>query len=166
MSTFKGKKLKNFNLNGYSTGIYGWIDGPYVNANVYFYHNAPLYSYSEDPAMAIEIGTTSNKKYQDFHVFSPIAAETGDYFGKSITDMQKDNTVVGGYENGGLTVQNWNTNPASPIPGYSYTTVRTTFTRNITTFDSYDRSLLSTFIFCLYMYAEGTLNSQQTAESC
>ena len=113
--------------------------------------------------MVIEIGTTSNKKYQDYNVFSPIASETGDYFGKSVTDMQKDNSVAGGYEDGGLTIQNWNTNPASPTPGYSYTTVRATFSRNITTFDSYDRSLLSTFIFCLYLYAEGTLNSQQTA---
>ena len=47
--------------------------------------------------MVIEIGTTSNKKYQDYNVFSPIATETGDYFGKSITDMQKDNSVAGGY---------------------------------------------------------------------
>ena len=73
--------MKNFYLNGYQTGIYGWIDGPYVTDNVYFYHTVPLFSYVEDPAFAIEFGTTTGNKGQDFHVFSPISSETGDYFG-------------------------------------------------------------------------------------
>jgi hypothetical protein len=46
-SSFKGIKLKNFNFNGYSTGIYGWIDGPYVTNNVYFYHQVPLFTYTK-----------------------------------------------------------------------------------------------------------------------
>lgn len=53
VSTFKGVFLKSFFLNGYSTGIYGWIDGPYVTDNVYFYHTTPLFSYTENPAFAI-----------------------------------------------------------------------------------------------------------------
>ena len=114
--------------------------------------------------MVIQLGQTSNG-HQDFNVFSPTNGESGDYFGKEVTDMQKDNSVRG-YENGGLTLKNWNTNPASPTAGYAYTTVRATFSRNITTGDAYDRPLLSTFIFCVHLFAEGTLNSQKTSEGC
>lgn len=57
-------------LNGYSTGIYGYIDGPYVSSNVYLYHNVPLFSYTRVPALVIEIGTTAGKVGQDFNVFS------------------------------------------------------------------------------------------------
>lgn len=166
VSTFKGVKLKDFTLNGYNTGIYGWIDGPYVNANLYFYHNVPLFSYTEEPALAIELGTTSNSRGQDFNVYSPIDSETGDYFGTEITSMAKDNTETGGFENGGLSVASWNANPAYVTAGYGFTTVRTSFSRDINTYDGFDRPLLSTMIFCLYLFAEGTLNSELTAKQC
>lgn len=51
MSEFKGVKLKNFYINGYSTGIYGWIDGPYVTDNLYLYHKVPLFTYTKEPAI-------------------------------------------------------------------------------------------------------------------
>lgn len=53
VSEFKGAKLKNFYVNGYSTGIYGWIDGPYVTANVFLYHKVPLFTYTKEPAIGI-----------------------------------------------------------------------------------------------------------------
>lgn len=166
VSSFKGTSLKSFYLNGYSTGIYGWIDGPYVSDNLYFFHQVPLYSYSKNPAMVVELGTTSGNVGQDFHVFSPIASEIGDYFGTATTDMAKDTTQSGGYENGGLTLKYWNTDPAVVTSGYGYTAIRASFSRNISTYDKYDRKLLSTFIFCLYLYAEGTINSEMTSKSC
>ena len=46
-SEFKGVRLKSYYVNGYSTGIYGWIDGPYVNDNVYIYHKVPLFTYTK-----------------------------------------------------------------------------------------------------------------------
>lgn len=37
VSTFVGPYLKSFNFNGYSTSIYGYIDGPLLVNNLYFY---------------------------------------------------------------------------------------------------------------------------------
>lgn len=133
---------------------------------MYFYHTTPLFAYVEEPAFAIEFGTTSGKKGQDFHVFSPIAGESGDYFGSEVTNMTKDNTMTGGFENGGLTASFWNADPADQINEYGYTTLRTTFSRNISTYDDYDRELKSTFVFCLYLFAEGTINSDLTDKGC
>ena len=166
VSTFKGVFLKSFYLNGYVTGIYGWIDGPYVTDNVYFYHTAPLFSYTEDAAFAIEFGTTSGDHGQDFHVFSPIASESGDYYGNEITNIKKDTEQPGGFENGGLTATFWNADPSAQIAEYGYTALKTTFSRNISTHDNYDRKLKSTFIFCLYLFAEGTINSDLTDKEC
>lgn len=36
-STFVGKSLKSFIINGYTAKIYGWIDGPYLSDNVYIF---------------------------------------------------------------------------------------------------------------------------------
>jgi hypothetical protein len=36
-STFVGKSLKSFTINGYTAKIYGWIDGPYLTDNVYIF---------------------------------------------------------------------------------------------------------------------------------
>ena len=152
VSQFKGAKLKSFYLNGYSTSIYGWIDGPYVTDNVYFYHQVPLFTYTKQPAIIIELGTTAGSFGQDFNVFSPSAGESGDYYGTLVTNMAKDVTVNGGYENSGLSLQQWNAVPASQIAGLTFTALRVNFNRNISTFDSFDRTLQSTFIFCMLSY--------------
>ena len=80
--------------------------------------------------------------------------------------MTKDTTQAGGFENGGLTAQFWNADPGQQINSYAYTTLRTSFKRNITTYDEYDKVLKSTFVFCLYLYAQGTINSELTDKSC
>ena len=61
-------------LNGYTTSIYGYIDGPYLSNKVYFYQEAPQFSYVQVPAVAIEIGTTNGGHGQDFYVSSPVSA--------------------------------------------------------------------------------------------
>lgn len=73
VSTFKGVFLKNFYINGYLTGIYGYIDGPFVSNNLYFYHSTPLFvAYMQVPAVVIEIGVTSGNVGQDFNAYSPV----------------------------------------------------------------------------------------------
>lgn len=80
--------------------------------------------------------------------------------------MSKDIVNHGGYENSGLTLQHWNAVPATQIPGLSFTSLRITFSRNISTFDNYDRKLQSTFIFCLYLFNVGSINGELTDKSC
>lgn len=53
VSTLVGQYLKTFMLNGYNTTIYGYIDGPIVTSKVYFYQQAPLFSYVTPPAAII-----------------------------------------------------------------------------------------------------------------
>lgn len=166
VSQFKGEALKNFYINGYKTGIYGWIDGPYVSNNLYFYQEVPLFSYTKQPALIIEIGTTTANVGQDFNVYSPTASETGDYYGAAVTNMIKDNANAGGYENNGLTLKNWNAVPANQNSAIPFTSLRINFNRNVTTFDGFDRELKSTFVFCLYLYSMGTINSDLTDKSC
>lgn len=166
VSSFKGQKLKNFYLNGYSTSIYGWIDGPYVTSNVYFYHQVPLFTYTKQPAVIIEIGTTTGDVGQDFNVHSPVASEAGDYYGRAVTSMTKDSLAAGGYENSGILLKHWNAVPSAQISGLPLTALRINYSRNISTFDNYDRKLQSTFIFCMYLYTVGTINSQLTDKSC
>jgi len=74
VSTFVGPYIKSFMLNGYTTSIYGYIDGPYLSNKVYFYQEAPQFSYVQVPAVAIEIGTTNGGHGQDFYVSSPVSA--------------------------------------------------------------------------------------------
>lgn len=59
---------------------------------MYIYHKVPLFAYTKEPAVVIELGTTSGGVGQDFNVYSPVASESGDYFGKSVTSMVKDVT--------------------------------------------------------------------------
>lgn len=56
--------------------------------------------------------------------------------------------------------------PANQISGLPFTALRISYRRNITTFDIFDRKLQSTFIFCLYMYTVGNINSDLTDKSC
>jgi len=56
-------------------------------------------------------------------------------------------------------MKNWNAVPANQISGLSFTALRINFSRNITTFDFYDKPLKSTFIFCLYLFTVGSINS-------
>ena len=74
MSTFVGPYIKSFILNGYNTSIYGYIDGPYVNNKLFFYQEAPQFTYVQIPASAIEIGTTFGGNGQDFYVSSPVSS--------------------------------------------------------------------------------------------
>ena len=73
VSLFVGPFIKNFMLNGYNTSLYGYIDGPFVSAKVYLYHQTPQFAYVKVPAAAIEIGTTAGSHGQDFYVASPIS---------------------------------------------------------------------------------------------
>lgn len=165
VSTFVGVKLKSFNLNGYPTGIYGYIDGPLVKNKVYFYQQTPLFSYVQDPAAVIEIGTVSGNYGQDFYAFSTVTNEIGDYFGSSVNDMKLDNTA-NGFQNPALTIKTWNTNPANQITGLSITALRIFFSRDVYTYDPYDKELLSTFLFCIYFYSSGSISSALSDKSC
>jgi len=73
---------------------------------------------------------------------------------------------MGGFENNGLSAQFWNAVPAAQISDYSNTALRIMFSRNISTFDDYDKKLSSTFIFCLHIYAQGSINSVVSDKSC
>jgi hypothetical protein len=84
-------------INGYNTTIYGYIDGPFVSDNIYIYHNTPLFVYTRVPAIILELGTTLGDIGQDFNVYSPIPAESGDYYGNSVTNMNKDCSIAGGF---------------------------------------------------------------------
>lgn len=70
-STFRGLYLKDIKLNGYPVGVYGYIGGPYVSINAFFYHTTPLYTYNTNPAIVLELGAAANTNYQDYNVFSP-----------------------------------------------------------------------------------------------
>lgn len=63
-------------------------------------------------------------------------------------------------------MKNWNAVPAEQIGGLAYTVLRINYHRNISTYDGYDRKLQSTFIFCLYLYTTGTINSDLTDKNC
>lgn len=73
---------------------------------------------------------------------------------------------MGGFENNGLRAKFWNAVPADQIASYSNTGLRIMFSRNVTTFDNFDKKLSSTFIFCLHIYAQGTISSEVSDKSC
>lgn len=79
--------------------------------------------------------------------------------------MAFDNTA-GGYQNEGVKLSHWNADPNSPIATISFTALRINFTRAIYTYDSYDKNLLSTFIFCVYLYSSGSISSSLSDKSC
>ena len=116
MSTFRGAFLKQFSSNGYQMSAFGYVDGPYLTDNIFLYQSAPLYTYLQEPALIIEIGTTSGSHGQDFQVWSPIAIENGDYHGPEVTSIVKDNSISGGYDNRALTAKFWNAVPSQYIP--------------------------------------------------
>lgn len=66
---------------------------------------------------------------------------------------------MGGFENNGLTAKFWNALPSAQIADFQYTSLRLMFSRNISTYDNYDKKLSSTFIFCLHIYAQGSISS-------
>ena len=70
VSTFRGTYLKDIKLNGYTVGLYGYIGGPYVTANVFYYHPTPLYTYNRPPAVVLELGAAADSTVQDFNVYS------------------------------------------------------------------------------------------------
>ena len=73
---------------------------------------------------------------------------------------------MGGFENNGLSAKFWNAVPAEQIADYAYTGLRLLFSRNVSTFDDYDKKLSSTFIFCLHIYAQGSISSEVSDKSC
>ena len=157
--------LKTFNINGYKTSIYGYIDGPVLTNRLFFYQETALFGYVIVPAVVIEIGTTALGVGQDFYSYSPISAENGDYYGASITQKQFDN-LAAGYQNPALTLQHWNCNPATQIAELSISALRITFKREIYTYDGYDKTMLSTFLFCMYLYSSGSINGALSDKSC
>lgn len=91
--------------------------------------------------------------------------EVGDYFGSSVNDMTLDN-LASGFQNPALTIKTWNTVPANQIAGLSITALRISFSRDVYTYDPYDKQLLSTFLFCIYFYSSGSINSALSDKSC
>ena len=166
ISTYRGVFLKQFTANGYQMTAFGEIGGPYLYNNLFLYSSTPLYTYRQQPALILEIGTTTGGVGQDYHVWSPTGTETGDYYGSSVTAMSKDNQVNEGYDNSGLVAKFWNAVPASLIAEVSTTNLLINFQRIIDTHDNYDRKLLSTFSFCLYVYATGSINGELTDKTC
>lgn len=164
-SKFVGKSLKSFTINGYATKIYGWIDGPYLTNNVYIFQESPLFTYKRDPALIMELGSNDGGDGQDFYVVSPLDSEAGDYYGTSVATIKKDSSM-GGFENKAFSAKFWNTDPAKQIADYSYTALRMMFSRNVSTFDDYDRKLSTTFIFCLHIFAQGSMVSEVSDKSC
>lgn len=73
--------------------------------------------------------------------------------------MSQDTSVAGGFKNGIFTLEDWNADPAKQISEFSSTALGLTFNRNISTYDSFDKEMKSTVVFCLYMYTEGTIVS-------
>jgi hypothetical protein len=65
-----------------------------------------------------------------------------------------------------LTLQHWNADPGSTIPGLSMTALRISFARAVYTYDSYDKQMLSTFLFCLYIYTSGSVSGSLSDKSC
>lgn len=165
ISTFVGEYLKSFMLNGYNTSIFGYIDGPIATSKVYLYQQTQLLGYSTPPAGIIEIGTTAGKFGQDYYAYSPISSESGDYYGDSITQMNFDNTAKG-FQNPALTINHWNANPATQITGLSFTALRISFSRAVYTYDDYDKPMLSTFLFCFYLFASGSINGALSDKAC
>lgn len=160
-----GPYIKSFMLNGYNTSIYGYIDGPIVQNKVYFYQEAPQFSYVQIPAVVIEIGTTAGGVGQDFYAASPVSAENGDYYGTDINTKDFDNNAKG-FQNSALTLNNWNADPGNPIATLSLTALRISFSRDIYTYDNYDKTMLSTFLFCLYLYTSGSITGSLSDKSC
>lgn len=78
----------------------------------------------------------------------------------------KKDSATGGFENNGLSANFWNAVPSAQISEYSFTGLRIMFSRNISTFDDYDKKLSSTFIFCLHIYAQGSISSEVSDKSC
>ena len=71
ISTFRGAYLKQFSVYGYTMTAFGYIDGPYLTDNVFLYQSVPLYTYLQEPALVMEIGTSAGSHGQDFQVWSP-----------------------------------------------------------------------------------------------
>lgn len=116
ISTYRGVFLKQFTNNGYTMSAFGQVGGPYLYDNLFLYTATPLYTYRQEPALVLEIGTTDGNKGQDYHVWSPTGTQTGDYHGTQVTSMVKDNSVSGGFNNVGLNAKFWNAVPANYIP--------------------------------------------------
>ena len=125
---------------------------------MYIYQESPLFSYKREPALILELGETAGGDGQDFYVASPIDSESGDYYGASVSTIKKDSSM-GGFENNGFSAKFWNADPSKQIADYSYTALRLMFSRNVSTFDDYDRKMSSTIIFCLHIYAQGSIIS-------
>jgi hypothetical protein len=165
VSTFVGAYLKSFTLNGHNTSIYGYVDGPLVQNKLYFYQQTTLFGYLYVPAAVIEIGTTSGNVGQDFYASSPVTNENGDYYGSDISQIKFDN-LAAGYQNPALTLLHWNADPSNPISGLQQTSLRMFFSRDVYTYDQYDKTMLSTFIFCIYLYSSGSIKGALSDKAC
>ena len=72
----------------------------------------------------------------------------------------------GGYEDGAFVVNHWNANTSSQISGLGFTALRISFSRAVYTYDDYDKSMLSTFLFCIYLYSSGSIKGALSDKSC
>lgn len=79
--------------------------------------------------------------------------------------MSFDN-FAGGFQNPALTVDHWNANTSAQIAGLGLTALRISFNRAVYTYDAYDKSMLSTFLFCIYLYSSGSINGALSDKSC
>ena len=46
------------------------------------------------------------------------------------------------------------------------TALRISFTRDVYTYDLYDKKMLSTFLFCMYLYTSGSVAGSLSDKSC
>ena len=71
-----------------------------------------------------------------------------------------------GFQNPALAINHWNANTNAQISGLSFTALRKSFNRAVYTYDDYDKSMLSTFLFCFYLYASGSINGALSDKAC
>jgi hypothetical protein len=73
---------------------------------------------------------------------------------------------AGGFQNEGFYLNSWNADPGNPISSISFTAIRLNFSRAVYTYDTYDKNLLSTFIFCVYLYSSGSITGSLSDKAC
>jgi hypothetical protein len=59
VSTYRGQYLTKIKIGGLDTAVYGGVEGPVLTGNLFFYHSAPLGSYSTAVCAVIKLGYVS-----------------------------------------------------------------------------------------------------------
>jgi hypothetical protein len=75
-------------------------------------------------------------------------------------------TVKNGFNNNGLRINYQNCNSSNINNDIGGSNLKISFQRNVSTYDKYDKKLISTFSFCIYLYAGGSVTVNQTDHYC